>query len=183
MIYVTHDQVEAMTMGSRICVMDRGRIKQVAKPITLYNNPANTFVGGFIGSPAMNLVEARILRENGDFFVKTADLQLRLNRKNVSQKVEPYVGKKVLFGIRPDHIISHSARQEEPDNYVNCEVVFVEHMGNDLYVYFTAGVHQYIARLDPNINLQPGEVHPLWFDTQQCHLFNIDTQENILQAP
>jgi multiple sugar transport system ATP-binding protein len=179
MIYVTHDQVEAMTMGSRICVMEQGRIKQVDTPINLYSNPSNIFVAGFIGSPSMNLVESSLIKDNGFFSIKTSDMTLTLP-SSIGGKVENYVGRKLLFGLRPDHIYSVQARPEEKSNYVDCDIIFIENMGNDLFVYFSAGANQYVARLAPNINIDSGEAHRFWFDCNSCHLFDMETRESIL---
>ncbi len=179
MIYVTHDQVEAMTMGSRICVMEQGRIKQVDAPINLYNNPVNVFVAGFIGSPAMNLVEALLYKKNDAFFIKTSDMSLRLP-SSMNAGIESYTGRKILLGLRPDHICSWQTRPEEKDNYVDCEIIFVENMGNDLFAYFSPGVDQYVARLQTGIRVNAGQVHRLWFNTRHCHLFDRETHENIL---
>ena len=179
MIYVTHDQVEAMTMGDRICVMELGKIKQVDTPINLYNRPQNKFVAGFIGSPSMNIIEAKITAEGETLFADLGDgMKLRLPAAK-AEKVKGHVGKDVWFGIRPEHIGSYETHPNEKDNYIKAEVYVVEQMGNEVFVYFSPGKSQYIARLDASVNAKSGEKYELWFDTNECHIFDKETEENI----
>ncbi len=179
MIYVTHDQVEAMTMGDRICVMELGRIKQVDTPINLYHRPQNKFVAGFIGSPSMNIVEGNLVSENGEIYVITSDnIKLRLP-KDKAEKVEKYIGKEVWFGIRPEHIGSLETHPNEKDNYVKAEVYVVEQMGNEVFVYFSPNKNQYISRLESAASVKSGDKYDLWFDMTKCHIFDKETEENI----
>jgi multiple sugar transport system ATP-binding protein len=182
MIYVTHDQVEAMTMGARICVLELGRIKQVDTPTNLYNYPANTFVAGFIGSPSMNLVEAKMTFENGTCYVDTQNIHLRLPDE-IGQKVKGYDGKEIVFGIRPEHIRSKATNKEAVDNFFKTEVFVVENMGNEVFVYFTPGNHQYVARADPKMMIRSGDRPEMWFDTRFVHLFDRITKENLIHKP
>jgi multiple sugar transport system ATP-binding protein len=179
MIYVTHDQVEAMTMGDRICVMELGKIKQVDTPINLYNRPQNKFVAGFIGSPSMNIIEAKITSEGETLFADLGDgMKLRLPAEK-AEKVKGYVGKDVWFGIRPENIQSHSKHLEDKENFVRADVYVVEQMGNEVFVYFAVGQNQFIARLGADVNVKSGEKHELWFDMNECHVFDTETEENI----
>lgn len=179
MIYVTHDQVEAMTMGDRICVMELGRIKQVDTPINLYHRPQNKFVAGFIGSPSMNIVEGNLVSENGEIYVITSDnIKLRLP-KDKAEKVEKYIGKEVWFGIRPEHIGSLETNPNEKDNYIKAEVYVVEQMGNEVFVYFSPNKNQYISRLESAASVKSGDKYDLWFDMTKCHIFDKETEENI----
>jgi len=182
MIYVTHDQVEAMTMGDRICVMELGRIKQVDTPTNLYNFPANTFVAGFIGSPSMNLIEARLTFENGVCYADTQNMHLRLPDE-IGRKVKTYDGKEVFLGIRPEHITSKMANKEAIDNFFKAEVLVVENMGNEVFIYFTLDNNQYIARSDPSIRIKSGDRHEMWFDTRYVHLFDRKTKQNLIHKP
>lgn len=178
MVYVTHDQVEAMTMGDRICVLNFGKIMQVDTPLNLYNKPANKFVAGFIGSPAMNIVEGSIEVEGENVFVNVDGDKLLLPKDKAS-KVKEYNGKKVWFGIRPENILSKDARED--DNLVNGEVSVVEQMGNEIYAYFQVGKHQYTARIpsDKASDLTYGINYEFWYDMNKCHLFDYETEENI----
>ncbi len=178
-IYVTHDQVEAMTMGDRICVMDLGRIKQVDTPANLYHHPANTFVAGFIGSPAMNLAEATLNFDGGQCHANTGHLRLKLPEE-LSRNLKDRDQKEVFLGIRPEHIHSPAQDKQATENYVRAEILMVENLGNEAYVYFTPGRRQYVARIDPDVAVRAGEVHGMWFDTRHVHLFDRQTGDNLI---
>jgi len=179
MIYVTHDQVEAMTMGDRICVLEYGRIKQVDTPINLYSRPQNKFVAGFIGSPAMNLLEGELSEKDGKVIVTLPGTEVTLPESKAS-KVKGHIGKKVWFGIRPEHIASKESHPNE-ESYISGNISVVEQMGNEEFVYFTIGGIQYIARLDSEkVNgTKNGIDYDFWFDLEKCHLFDFETEENI----
>ena len=130
MIYVTHDQVEAMTMGDRITVMKSGRIMQVDTPLNLYHYPANKFVAGFIGSPTMNLVEGTVIEKEGKIFVDINGAEIEILGEK-AEKVKSHAGKKVTFGIRPESI---SIADSEDNISKVGEVSVVEQMGNEEYL-------------------------------------------------
>ncbi len=180
MIYVTHDQVEAMTMGDRICVMKLGEIMQVDTPLNLYNKPANRFVAGFIGAPAMNIVKGELIKKEGRLAVKIDALELELPQEK-AKKVEAYVGKNIWFGIRPEHIKSHETHSNEASNYASGNISIIEQMGNEEFVYFDIQGNQYISRLNPDRikKLNLSEDYSFWFDMNKCHIFDFDTEENI----
>ena len=138
-IYVTHDQIEAMTMGDRVAVMRKGRLQQVAAPQELYDRPLNLFVGGFIGSPAMNLIEARLDRDDGGFTVVLGDTRLRLDDANVAERpgLVRFVGKSIVAGIRPEHLEDAAiAHESPPDRRLKGEVELREALGAELMVHF-----------------------------------------------
>ncbi len=178
MIYVTHDQVEAMTMGDRICVLEYGVIKQVDTPINLYNRPANKFVAGFIGSPSMNITEAEIIDTNEGIAVDLRGNILHLP-KDKAEKVKSYVGKKVWFGIRPENVGSYEIHPNE--ELVDGKISVVEMMGNEEFVYFNVGGTQLAARFDSAKvkNTANGVDYKFWFDMEKCHIFDLETEENI----
>jgi len=178
MIYVTHDQVEAMTMGDRICVLNFGQIMQVDTPLNLYNKPANKFVAGFIGSPAMNIVEAEVFTNDEDVFINVEGNKLVLP-KDKATKVKSYHGKKVWFGIRPEDILAKNSTHES--NIVKGSVSVAEQMGNEAYIYFKVGNVQYTSRVPAimAINVKYDSSFDFWFDLEKCHLFDIETEENI----
>lgn len=179
MIYVTHDQVEAMTMGDRITVMELGIIKQVDSPVNLYNRPKNKFVATFIGSPSMNILDCKLEDKNGSIVAVTKDnVELELPESKAS-KVKDYIGKDVLLGIRPEDITSHESHKERKANYIKSQVYVVEQMGNEVFVYFTTGTDQCIARLDPTVSVQSGQEHELWFDLEKAHIFDKESDENV----
>lgn len=179
MIYVTHDQVEAMTMGDRICVLELGRIKQVDTPINLYRAPANKFVAGFIGSPAMNLALTTLEKDGKNLYIKLGDNRFRLPPEK-AKKVESYAGKELWFGLRPEHISSKSTQPKAKDNFVRSEVYVVEQMGNEVNVYFNpSGKNEFTARLEPGVQVASGDMYELWFDMSECHFFDKETEANI----
>lgn len=177
MIYVTHDQVEAMTMGDRICVMNSGRVMQVDTPLNLYKHPANKFVAGFIGSPAMNIVEGELINKNGSIAVKIGGVELQLPQSKVD-KVKNHVGKKVYFGIRPEHI---NLEEGETAVKVKGTVDVIENMGNEAFIYFDFLGTQFIGKVDSSktnsINIGKEETFMLHMDN--CHIFDFDSEENI----
>lgn len=177
MIYVTHDQVEAMTMGDRICVMNFGRIMQVDTPLNLYRYPVNKFVAEFIGSPTMNVIEGELIKEDDLVLIKVGDIKLRLP-KDKADKVQGYINKKVWFGIRPSDI-----NLEENVNGVGVEgiVDFIENMGSEAFVYFKLGAKQFISNIQSsNIsNIKTNDKIKLMFNMDNCHIFDIDTEKNI----
>jgi multiple sugar transport system ATP-binding protein len=138
-IYVTHDQVEAMTMGDRVAVMRKGELQQVAPPQELYERPVNIFVGGFIGSPAMNLVEASIDRRDGSFVAKVGSQELTLDEQAVKArpKLEKYAGRQVVLGIRPESLEDASLAPEiSEDRHIKGVVVLREPLGSEIVAHF-----------------------------------------------
>ncbi|WP_299693888.1 sn-glycerol-3-phosphate ABC transporter ATP-binding protein UgpC [uncultured Vibrio sp.] len=180
MIYVTHDQVEAMTLGDRICVLNQGEIMQVDTPMNLYQYPANKFVAGFIGSPAMNLLKVRldeidgvmnVVSESGTRWTLPQDKQVIAREK---------MGEWVWFGVRPEHI--QLANHDAPLLEVNTQthrLDVVESMGNELYLYFKLGADKLVARVPFDIGraAHSGEQAVLHFNTTQCHLFDLETEQ------
>jgi len=139
-IYVTHDQVEAMTMGDRVAVMRKGEIQQVAPPQELYERPVNLFVGGFIGSPAMNLVEATIQRPDGKLAVHIGDHSLALSDELIAYRpaLEAYVDKRVVVGIRPENLEDAALEPDTPeDQQLRGVVVLREPLGSEIVAHFT----------------------------------------------
>jgi multiple sugar transport system ATP-binding protein len=144
-IYVTHDQVEAMTMGSRVAVMRRGEVQQVAEPQTLYDRPVNLFVGGFIGSPAMNMVEATIERSNGTVLVAAGSQKIAVGEETLSARpgLASYEGRPVILGIRPEDLEDASLETSTPpDRRLRGEVVLREALGSEVMVHFKVDARQ-----------------------------------------
>jgi multiple sugar transport system ATP-binding protein len=139
-IYVTHDQVEAMTMGDRVAVMRKGELQQVAPPQELYERPVNLFVGGFIGSPAMNLVEAVIQQRNGNLAVHIGEHDLTLSDELLAYRpaLREYVGRKVIVGIRPENLEDAALEPDHPeDQRMRGVVVLREPLGSEIVAHFT----------------------------------------------
>ncbi|MCG9596357.1 sn-glycerol-3-phosphate ABC transporter ATP-binding protein UgpC [Vibrio sp. Isolate25] len=183
MIYVTHDQVEAMTLGDRICVLNQGEIMQVDTPMNLYRYPANKFVAGFIGSPAMNIIKARIEEIDGVINV-LAESGTRWTLPESKQDLaRQKIGQWVWFGIRPEHI--QLANHDAPFSDVNTQhhsINVVESMGNELYLYFQVGRDKLIARVpfDADRMVFNGEETLLNFNVSECHIFDIDTEQALV---
>jgi multiple sugar transport system ATP-binding protein len=138
-IYVTHDQVEAMTMGDRVAVMRKGKLQQVAPPQELYDRPVNLFVGGFIGSPAMNMVEARLERSDGQLLAVVGDQRLGLGQETLAARpgLKEYEGRDVVLGIRPEDLEDAALVPDAPaDQRLDGEVVLREALGSELMVHF-----------------------------------------------
>ena len=177
-IYVTHDQMEAMTMGDRIAVLHEGKMQQVDTPLALFNHPANLFVAGFIGSPAMNFLEATLETRDGDLWVNADPLVLRVSEAHAA-KVQPRVGQKVVFGVRPDDIYDRSltppvAISEGAIGTVTVDVT--EPLGSTVFAYLTAGKHSLVADLDAETKAKDGEPLEVVFDMTKAHLFDPQTE-------
>lgn len=181
MIYVTHDQVEAMTMGDRIVVMKDGIIQQIDRPIDLYNNPNNKFVASFIGSPAMNFIEGTLVNgDNNKLFFNSEKKQLNipLSEKHKS-RLNSYINKKVVLGIRPENFHLHKLA-ESKFSKVNIQVELVEPMGNDTFIYFTLDDIQFTARVISEKDLKTQSYTDLYIDREKLHMFSGDSESIIL---
>jgi multiple sugar transport system ATP-binding protein len=187
MIYVTHDQVEAMTMGDRIVVMKDGLIQQVDDPIALYDRPKNMFVAGFIGSPPMNLFQGTIQqREGGLRFVETSrdgkdgGFAVRV-ADEMAKRLTNYVGKPVVFGVRPEDVNDKQfVAQASPDHIVRATVDVVEPMGAEIYLYLNTSNHTFIARVNSRETADVNQQVEMVFDMRKCHFFDPQTEQTIV---
>lgn len=179
MIYVTHDQTEALTLGDRICVLNQGRIMQVDTPTNLYNYPANKFVAGFIGSPSMNLVETVIRKSDNGLLVELAPGMICQIPEGKQALLHSYINKPVYFGIRPEHVAL--ANDNDFCNVVMGVLTVVENMGNEKYLYFKLGDHELIARVnDQTITTADiGRTMRFKLDTDLCHVFDTESETNL----
>ena len=182
MIYVTHDQVEAMTMGDRICVLNYGKIMQVDTPLNLYHKPANKFVAGFIGSPSMNFVEGAIETDGKNIIFIFGNQKHVILPEDMGEKVKSYVGKKVILGIRPENIGNKMTHPEGEDkNFLEGNISIVEHMGNEEFIYFTIDGQEFTSRIEARKSegVQHGEKGRFFFNIKRAHIFDAETEENI----
>jgi multiple sugar transport system ATP-binding protein len=173
MIYVTHDQVEAMTMGDRIVVLDKGRVQQIDTPLNLYNHPANRFVAGFIGSPAMNFIDGRVLldgsprfqlRGGGAPIPLTADQARRLHRQANTD---------VTLGVRPEDVyLATGPRPDAATAEVPAKLEVVEPMGNEIFLHAKATDHDLTARVAPQAVPEAGQHVRLVLDLAKLHFFD-----------
>jgi multiple sugar transport system ATP-binding protein len=180
MIYVTHDQVEAMTMGDRICVMRDGIIMQVADPLTLYLRPQNMFVAGFIGSPPMNLLKGKVQqRDGGLHFAENGEKDnLTFPLKGPLQTIaSKYIGKEIVFGIRPENITNEP--KEGSSTPVNMTVEIAEPMGSESLVYLKSGTGYVIARIHGEHLFQLNEQVTVQLNLDKVALFDPETEQVI----
>jgi len=178
-IYVTHDQTEAMTMGSRIAVLKDGVLMQLASPQVLYDTPDNIFVAGFIGSPAMNFFDATLVAEDSKLFVDTGVFRVQVPAEKANT-FKPHAGKPVVFGIRPEDIHDPDYRPANiTEARVDADVEVTELMGNEVFVYFNAGGKVFIARVDPRTSARYGQKMPATFNMDNMHIFDRETEQAI----
>jgi len=178
-IYVTHDQVEAMTMGTRIAVMNDGVLQQIDTPQNIYDYPANVFVAGFIGSPAMNFFDAKLVKQDGEVIVDCESFALDVP-DDKAEVYRDYLGKDVIFGIRPEDI--HDPEFAPPDisgQLVQTQVDVTELMGNEVVIYLKSGNNDFIGRFDPRTEARVGNVISTAFNMDRMHVFDKQTKEAI----
>jgi multiple sugar transport system ATP-binding protein len=178
-IYVTHDQIEAMTMATRIAVINKGVLQQLDTPQNLYDHPNNLFVAGFIGSPAMNFFPGKLRKDGNKLVVDTNDFVVALPAKHTKQ-YEAYVGKDIIFGIRPENI--HDAEFVPPSidaEKVPVKVDVTELMGNEIFLYLVSGKNTFVSRVDPRSKLRVGQQADVAFDMDSIHIFDAATEEAI----
>jgi multiple sugar transport system ATP-binding protein len=180
MIYVTHDQVEAMTMGDIIVVLKDGIVQQIDDPLSLYNKPNNRFVAGFIGSPPMNFMDGTIQKEGSVLYCNEGNIKVKIPA-DIASAVEPYTGKEIVFGIRPEDIYDPAVTQPigEPAR-IEAKVEIVEPMGSELYVYLTTGKTPFIARVDAHVQAEIDTMKPLAINMKKCHFFDKQTEKAIV---
>jgi multiple sugar transport system ATP-binding protein len=179
-IYVTHDQVEALTMADRIAVMKDGVLQQVDTPAKLYDHPGNIFVAGFIGSPAMNFFSGSITGTLDEMYVDSGSVRLRLVPAQIEQLGQSSIGKEVVFGVRPEDI--HHPQYTPTgvkENLVDAVVDVTELMGNEIFVYLQAGEQSFIARVDPRADMRAGDKVKMAFNVEKIHIFDRTTEKNI----
>ena len=180
-IYVTHDQTEAMTMGTRIVVMKDGFIQQVAAPTVLYEYPCNLFVATFIGSPQMNVFDATVLDENGSTYLKFGETRIKLpSAKGRNPEVLAYAGKEVIVGVRPESIHDEEVFIDQfPEAIIEADVDVVEQLGSITYLYVQCEGNALTASVQPRTSVKSGDRIKLAIDTNRIHLFDKDTEKVI----
>lgn len=180
-IYVTHDQTEAMTLGTRIVVMKDGVVQQTDTPENLYNHPCNKFVAGFIGSPQMNMIDAEAAEENNETVLKFEGHSIILNKERAEAlKKGGYIGKKVILGIRPEdvHGDEESLKKFEKTS-MDAEVKVFEMLGAGALIYFNIGETGWVASVSSSTKARSGDRVRLAIDTAKIHIFDCDTEKTI----
>ena len=178
MIYVTHDQIEAMTMGTKIVVMSEKRIQQIGAPIYLYNHPINKFVAGFIGTPPMNFFKVKI-EANGDKVVANEGNFKLVPTEDQQKHLKAYAGKEVWFGVRPEDLIY----QETPaaESNISLKVVNKEPLGAETHIFVQIQDSKVVAKCHPNVNPKLGDTVNLVPRMEKCKFFDLDTEVNICE--
>ena len=172
MIYVTHDQIEAMTMGDRIVVMKDGWIQQVATPLDIYNHPANQFVAGFIGSPPMNFFEGKLVREGKGLVFDEGTFKLAVP-EGMTKALEGEAGKPVTLGVRPENLALATGQEGTGAPVVKATVEVIEMMGSEVYLYANTGKSSFTARVDSGCRKRIGDKVEIVPDTAKLHFFAV----------
>jgi multiple sugar transport system ATP-binding protein len=178
-IYVTHDQTEAMTMGSRIAVLRDGVLQQIDSPQALYDTPNNVFVAGFIGSPSMNFFDATLVGDANEMHVQSDGFKLRVPEDKAKVYAEQgYAGTEIVLGIRPNDVYDPEYRASgimgQP---VKCKVDVLEMMGNEIFLYLlTRDNREFVARVDPRSDAQVGDEMEAFLDMNRMHVFDRETE-------
>jgi multiple sugar transport system ATP-binding protein len=183
-VYVTHDQVEAMTMGTRIAVLRDGVLQQIDSPQVLYDHPKNMFVAGFIGSPSMNFIDAKVEGDGNDMWVNCGSFRLHVPT-SLRDKFAPLVAKgnrECFFGIRPEDLYEPKYAPPEVDQSarMRARVDVTEPLGAEIYLYLLAGEKMLVARVDPRTRADVGDEVEMVIDVSKMHIFDRDTQEAYL---
>ncbi len=176
-IYVTHDQVEAMSMADRIAVMNEGRLQQYSTPDELYDKPANIFVAGFIGSPPMNLIDATFREDSGGYLVDAGSFKLRLEPGMGEVVKNNLTGQEIIFGARPENMEIVEAAE---DNTIEGTVYVLEPLGRDLIVNVKVNDYMIKALTKPGVNLNPGDKVWLKVDLDKIHIFDKKTGKAVI---
>ena len=177
MIYVTHDQVEAMTMANKIVVMKDGKIQQIGSPLFLYNNPINKFVAGFIGSPPMNFLAVKVLEENGAVILEENAFKIKPGASHV-EKLREYAGREIYFGIRPEDLTY--TQTPGSDNVIPVKITVVEPLGADIHLWLTTSTQPMVARTEPHHEFKVGETAAFIPRMEKARYFDKETELSIL---
>jgi multiple sugar transport system ATP-binding protein len=181
-IYVTHDQTEAMTMGDRIVVMKLGEVQQADTPDALYNNPINIFVAGFIGSPAMNFISGKLSEKAGNVLFTAKNMELTIPEGRAQTlRSKGYIGKEIALGIRPEDIHDEQVFIEgSPNSLITVTVEVAENLGSEMYLYLEGiGEQTIIARVSGRTGIKENETVKLALDMNKIHMFDKETEQAI----
>lgn len=180
-IYVTHDQTEAMTLGTRIVVMKDGVVQQVDSPINLYNKPNNLFVAGFMGSPQMNFIESKVVKSGTDVLLMFGAHSVKLPELKAKKLIEGgYEDKTVILGIRPEDIKDEEIFiSSSPDSVLEPTVRVYELLGAEVFLYFTLDQYEFTARVNPRTTARPGDTIKVALDLAKIHVFDKETEQVI----
>ncbi len=179
-VYVTHDQTEAMTLGHRVAVMKDGLVQQYDGPQTIYDQPANMFVAGFIGSPAMNFMDVKVVQDDGRLYVQGKGFKLAFPEEKITDEVKAYAGKDVIMGIRPEDIRTpEMIREPREEMQFPARVRVREPLGDEQIVYADCAGDEMVAKLDPHLPISHGQDITLEAVTERMHLFDRENEQAI----
>jgi len=179
-IYVTHDQVEALTLGDRIAVMCNGEIQQCADPMTIYDAPANKFVSSFLGAPPINLMDGKIIKKGQKYYFDEGKFQVKIVEE-MYKKIKPYEGKEVTFGIRAEDVYDKLFVSEPPsENTIRATCEVVEPLGSEVYLYLNTGKNLFIARVGAHNRPDVNRDMDLVFNMSKVHFFDRETEKTII---
>jgi multiple sugar transport system ATP-binding protein len=179
MIYVTHDQVEAMTMASKIVVMKDGKVQQIGAPLYLYNWPVNKFVAGFIGSPPMNFLTVKVKEDGSSIALDEGSFVIKADPSHY-EYLKNYIGKEVFFGIRPEDM---TYSQSGGNNSITVKVTVVEPLGADIHLWLTTETQPLVARTEPNYTFKVGDTAVFIPKMEKARYFDKETELAIIPAP
>jgi len=180
-IYVTHDQVEAMTMGDRIAVMSLGVLQQLDTPQNLYDHPSNKFVAGFIGSPSMNFIDVTLQSGDGRLYATTPGFKMRVPDSR-REALAQYIGQTVTLGVRPEHLVERSRLNGNapPDATIPVTVDVIENLGNEVLVYLDSTGTMLTSRMDPDVKLERGQKLEVAAEPDKLHFFDPTTEATVV---
>ena len=179
-IYVTHDQVEAMTMADRIFIMNKGLLQQSGSPMEVYAKPVNRFVAGFIGSPAMNFVDAKVVQDGAELFIDAGSLRVRAP-ESFRAALQPYSGRPVVFGVRPEDIALHDPAAAGQGQTFSARADVVETLGSEIFAHLSCGPHAIVARMEvPETPLHVGDTIEVDLKMAKTHVFDAQTSLTIV---
>ncbi|MCL2225729.1 MAG: sn-glycerol-3-phosphate ABC transporter ATP-binding protein UgpC [Defluviitaleaceae bacterium] len=180
-VYVTHDQTEAMTLGTRIVVMKDGVAQQIDSPANLYNKPKNLFVAGFIGSPQMNLVDVTVDQRGSDCYLMFGEHPIKLPEAKARAVIDGgYNGKTVVMGIRPEDLKDEEVFISQfPEALIKTDIEVTELLGAEIYLYLLCAGQQMTARVNPRSTVKAGDTITMALDVQRIHVFDKDTEQTI----
>ena len=179
-IYVTHDQTEAMTLGTRIVVMKDGVVQQVDTPQNLYNEPGNLFVAGFIGSPQMNFLDAVVEQQGKDVYLNVSGNRIKLPAAKAEKVIAGgYAGKSVIMGIRPENLTDEEEKVATSDAVLEAKIEVYELLGAEVYLYFTLAGANMTARVNPRTEARTGDTVKFAIDVDKIHVFDKETELTI----
>jgi len=179
MIYVTHDQVEAMTMANKIVVMKDGKVQQIGSPLFLYNYPINKFVAGFIGSPPMNFLAVKVREEGSSIILDEGSFKIKADPSHI-EHLKKYVGKEVFFGIRPEDM---NYVTQEGNNTMTVKVTVVEPLGADIHLWLTTETQPLVARTEPSHTFKVGDTVIFTPRMEKARYFDKETELAIIPSP